>query len=62
MNSIWPAIHFQTETMNTDPSALAEVATATLHTIAVRSRAGVSRKQLQALAAGAIEVICGSVA
>jgi TetR/AcrR family transcriptional regulator, copper-responsive repressor len=47
---------------NAEPSALAQVATATLHTIAVRSRAGVSRKQLQALAAGAIEVICGSAA
>ncbi len=43
-----------------EPAALAQVATATLHTIAVRSRAGVSRKQLEALAAGAIDVICGS--
>jgi TetR/AcrR family transcriptional regulator, copper-responsive repressor len=45
---------------NAEPLALAQVATATLHTIAVRSRAGVSRKQLEALAAGAIDVICGS--
>jgi TetR/AcrR family transcriptional regulator, copper-responsive repressor len=45
---------------NAEPSALAQVATATLHTIAVRSRAGVPRKQLQALAAGTIDLICGS--
>ena len=43
-----------------EPAALAQLATATLHTIAVRSRAGVSRKELEALAAGAIDVICGS--
>lgn len=45
---------------NAEPLALAQVATATLHTIAVRSRAGVPRRQLEALAAGAIDVICGS--
>ncbi len=43
-----------------EPSVLAQIATATLHTIAVRARAGVSRKELEALAAGAIDVICGS--
>ncbi|MGP0091814.1 MAG: TetR family transcriptional regulator C-terminal domain-containing protein [Xanthobacteraceae bacterium] len=42
-----------------DPSALAQLATATLHTIAVRSRAGFPRRQLKALAAAAIDVICG---
>lgn len=42
-----------------DPVALAQVATATLHTIAVRSRVGASRKQLTALAAAAIDLICG---
>ena len=42
-----------------DPMALAQLATATLHTIAVRSRVGVSRKQLMALAATAIDLICG---
>ncbi|MBO0755119.1 MAG: TetR/AcrR family transcriptional regulator [Bradyrhizobiaceae bacterium] len=41
-----------------DPAALAQLATATLHTLAVRSRAGVSRKQLSALARAAIDVIC----
>ena len=45
---------------NVEPAALAQLATATLHTIAVRSRAGVSRRELEALAAGAIDVICGS--
>ena len=43
---------------NADPAALAQIATATLHTIAVRSRVGVSRKQLMALAATAIDLIC----
>ncbi|HEY1745702.1 MAG TPA: TetR/AcrR family transcriptional regulator [Xanthobacteraceae bacterium] len=38
--------------------ALAQIATATLHTIAVRSRVGASRKELKALAAAAIDLIC----
>lgn len=42
-----------------DPSALAQIATATLHTIAVRSRVGAPRKQLKGLAATAIDLICG---
>ena len=42
-----------------DPAALAQIATATLHTIAVRSRVGASRKELKALAAVAIDLICG---
>jgi TetR/AcrR family transcriptional regulator, copper-responsive repressor len=42
-----------------DPSALAQIATATLHTLAVRSRIGAPRKQLKALAATAIDLICG---
>lgn len=44
---------------DTDPAALAQVATATLHTIAVRSRVGAPRKQLSALAATTINLICG---
>jgi AcrR family transcriptional regulator len=42
-----------------DPHALAQLATAALHTIAVRARVGVPRKQLRAVAAVAIDVICG---
>jgi hypothetical protein len=42
-----------------NPAALAQLATATLHTIAVRSRVGVPRKQLMTLAAAAIDLICG---
>jgi AcrR family transcriptional regulator len=42
-----------------DPAALAQVATAALHTLAVRARAGLSRKELNGLAAAAIGVICG---
>jgi TetR/AcrR family transcriptional regulator, copper-responsive repressor len=43
-----------------DPAALAQIATATLHTIAVRSRVGAARNELKALAAAAIDLICGS--
>ena len=42
-----------------DPQALAQLATAALHTLAVRARVGVPRKQLTAVAAAAIDVICG---
>jgi AcrR family transcriptional regulator len=42
-----------------DPHALAQLATAALHTIAVRARVGVPRKQLRAVAAAAIDLICG---
>ncbi len=42
-----------------DPSALAQIATATMHTLAVRSRAGMSRKELKAIAVAAIDLICG---
>jgi len=42
-----------------EPMALAQLATATLHTVAVRARAGTPRKQLVALTAGAIDLICG---
>ena len=42
-----------------DPEALARVLTATLHTLAVRARAGQSRRELERLAAAAIEIVCG---
>ena len=42
-----------------DPAALAQLATATLHTLAVRARAGLTRKELDALAAAAIDTLCG---
>jgi AcrR family transcriptional regulator len=41
-----------------DPAALAYLATGTLHTLAIRSRAGLPRRELEALAKAAIEVIC----
>ena len=43
---------------DTDTTALAYLATATLHTLAVRSRAGIPRKQLNALVDAAIRTIC----
>lgn len=42
----------------TDPTALAQLATATLHTLAVRARAGLPRRELNAIAAATINVIC----
>jgi AcrR family transcriptional regulator len=42
-----------------DPAALAYLASATLHTLAVRSRAGLPRKELDALVDAAIGVIAG---
>ena len=43
-----------------DPVALGYLATATLHTLAIRSRAALPREELDALAAAAINVICGA--
>jgi TetR/AcrR family transcriptional regulator, copper-responsive repressor len=41
-----------------DPAALAYLATATLHTLAIRTRAGLSRKELDPLVQAMIDVIC----
>lgn len=43
-----------------DPTALAVVASAVLHTLALRARAGASRATLQAIADTAVDFICGS--
>lgn len=43
-----------------DPTALAVVASAVLHTLALRARAGASRSALQAVADTAVDFICGS--
>jgi AcrR family transcriptional regulator len=42
-----------------DPAALAVLASATLHTIAIRARAGVPRTELREIARKAVGVICG---
>ena len=42
-----------------DPFALAMLASATLHTLALRARAGATRDALQAIVAAALDVICG---
>jgi AcrR family transcriptional regulator len=42
-----------------DPAALAVLASATLHTIAIRARAGVPRAELREIARKAVRVICG---
>jgi TetR/AcrR family transcriptional regulator, copper-responsive repressor len=42
-----------------DAVALAQLATATLHTLAVRARVGIAREQLMSLATATIDLICG---
>jgi TetR/AcrR family transcriptional regulator, copper-responsive repressor len=42
-----------------DPAVLAMLASATLHTLAIRSRAGASRNALQAIVEASVDVICG---
>jgi AcrR family transcriptional regulator len=42
-----------------DPASLAILATATLHTIAIRARAGARRDELREVARKAVSVICG---
>src|SRR3979490_812623 len=42
-----------------DPFVLAQLASATIHTIAIRARARVPRKELEAIVTGAIDVMVG---
>jgi AcrR family transcriptional regulator len=44
---------------SSDPEVLAQLASATIHTIAIRARAGVPRKELEAIVKGAIDVMIG---
>ncbi|MBR0755988.1 TetR/AcrR family transcriptional regulator [Bradyrhizobium jicamae] len=43
-----------------DPATLAQLASATIHTIAIRARARVPRKELEEIVKGAIDVMVGS--
>ena len=43
-----------------DPEVLAQLASATVHTIAIRARARVPRKQLEAIVKGALDVMVGT--
>lgn len=45
-----------------DPAMMGQLATAAIHTLAVRARLRVPRKDLEAIAAGAIDLICGKAA
>ena len=45
---------------SSDPDVLAQLASATIHTIAIRARAGVPRKELEAIVKGAIGVMIGA--
>jgi AcrR family transcriptional regulator len=42
-----------------DPAALAQLASATIHTVAIRARAGVPRRELEAIVKGALDVMLG---
>jgi TetR/AcrR family transcriptional regulator, copper-responsive repressor len=42
-----------------DPVVLAQLASATIHTIAIRARAGVPRQELEAIVSGALDVMIG---
>jgi len=43
-----------------DPLVLAQLASATIHTIAIRARAQVPRKELEVIVKGAIDVMVGA--
>jgi len=43
-----------------DPAVLAQMASATIHSVAIRSRARVPRKELEAIVKGAIDVMVGA--
>jgi len=43
-----------------EPAVLAQLASATIHTVAIRARAGVPRKELEAIVKGAIDVMVGA--
>jgi AcrR family transcriptional regulator len=43
-----------------NPGVLAQLASATIHTIAIRARAQVPRKELEEIVKGAIDVMCGA--
>lgn len=45
---------------STDATVLAHLASATIHTVAIRARAQVPRKELEAIVKGALDVICGA--
>ena len=45
-----------------DPQVLAQLASATIHTIAIRARAQLPRKELEAIVNGAVDVMCGTKA
>jgi AcrR family transcriptional regulator len=47
-------------TNSVDATVLAHLASATIHTIAIRARARVPRKELEAIVNGAIDVMCGA--
>jgi AcrR family transcriptional regulator len=43
-----------------DPAVLAQIASATIHTVAIRARAQTPRKELEAIVKGAIDVMVGT--
>jgi AcrR family transcriptional regulator len=47
---------------NTDVAALSQLSAATLYSLAIRARAGIPRKELEAIVQGAIDLMCGKAA
>jgi AcrR family transcriptional regulator len=45
-----------------DPAILAHLASATIHTLAIRARARVQRKELEAIVQGAVDLMCAGAA
>ena len=46
--------------VSTDPAVLARLASAVIHTIAIRARARVPRKELETIVKGALDVMLGA--
>jgi AcrR family transcriptional regulator len=46
---------------NADPELLAQLASATLHTLSIRARAGLPRGELEVLLQGGVDLLCGPV-
>jgi TetR/AcrR family transcriptional regulator, copper-responsive repressor len=47
---------------STDPAVLGQIASATMHSMAIRARARLPRRELEAMAKGAIDLMCGASA
>ena len=44
-----------------DAAALSQLSSATLYSLAIRARAGIPRKELEAIVQGAVDLMCGKM-